>query len=238
MKRALVEFLAIVILIIGTTVSAYAENEITLPAGLEFGMDFSEATAVSQYTPKDASQFEKMESYINARGFGVLNYLKGKAIIGGLDAEVYVFFDENGLKQIEYLLYDEKSSDSNIEESAKEIFNTVESGLTTAYGVPVPEEVGIHRYTQPTVFHCDYDDSPYHISRMIFKSDGDTVRVVNLANGSSVYINNLCGTDSYMTSRGGVTNIINSYSQTYCRLLYTYYDFQIDTSGNSNSVDF
>lgn len=239
MKRMLVILLTIVLSIISIAVSACAENEITLPAGLEFGMDFAKATAVSQYSPKDALESKMMESYVNARGFSSYDYLVGEAIIGGLEAEVYVFFDENGLKQIEYLLYNEKTSNSNAEvESAKEIFNTVESGLTTTYGNPVPEEEGIHQYTQPGLFYCDYDDTPYHFSRLIQKSYGDTVRIAKLANGGSVYINNLCGVENFMKSSGKITNVVGKYSFAYSRLLYTYYDFQIDSSENSTSVGF
>lgn len=239
MKRMLAILLTIVLSIISIAVSACAENEITLPAGLEFGMDYAEATAVSHYSPQNASESKKMEGYVNARGFSSYDYLVGEATIGGLEAEVYVFFDENGLKQIEYLLYDEKLSDSNAEkESAKEIFNIVESGLTTTYGEPVSEEEGIHQYTQPIIFNCDYDSAPNHTSRQILKSFGDTVRIVKLANGGSVYINNLCGVENFLTSSGRVTNIVGRYSSAYSRLMYTYYDFQIDSSGNSSSVGF
>lgn len=239
MKRILVILLTIVLSIISIAVSACAENEITLPAGLKFGMDYAEATAVSHYSPQNASESPKMESYVNARGFSSYDYLVGEATIGGLDAEVYVFFDENGLKQIEYLLYDEKISDSNAEEeSAKEIFYIVESGLTTTYGEPVSEEEGIHQYTQPKLFHCGYDSTLFSTSREIQKSFGDTVRIVKLANGGSVYINNLCGKDNFWSFSGRITNTVEKYSRAYSRLMYTYYDFQIDSSGNSSSVGF
>ena len=238
MKKLL---LMILLMVMGITpVSTLAESEITLPAGLEFGMDFAEATAVSHYTPKNAQDYAKMEAYVSGKGFNVYDYLQGTATIGGMDAEVYVFFDEVGLKQIEYQLYDKKLSDGDPErDEAKESFDAVEAGLTAVYGDPVSEELGTHQYTQPELFHCDYDSSPLRFLHSIFKSDGHTVRIVTLSNGGSVYIDNLCGMDQLLCIKEDY-QVVDFQSRTgmYNRLIYTYYDFQVDSGSNSTSVGF
>lgn len=238
MKKLLLMALLLTMTVVSA--SAFAEGEITLPAGLEFGMDFAEATAVSHYTPKNAQDYAKMEAYISGKGFSVYDYLQGEATIGGMDADVYVFFDEAGLKQIEYQLYDKKLSDGEPERAeAKESFDAVEIGLTAVYGDPVSEEQGTHQYTQPELFHCDYDSSPLRFLHSIFKSDGHTARIATLSTGCSVYIDNLCGMDQLLCMNENY-QVVDFQSRTgmYNRLIYTYYDFQVDTTSNSTSVGF
>ena len=86
--------LVLLVVMLMTNMAAFAENEIALPAGLEFGMSIDEAVAISGFKKSEASYW--WADQIDRMGFSEKAYISGKATIGGYEADVHCFFDDEG----------------------------------------------------------------------------------------------------------------------------------------------
>ena len=117
---------------------SFAEStDITLIAGLEFGMDYNEAMIVSGYR-----NFEMSSSFLSDRSqFGITNanYLEGSGMIGGYDADIKVYFDtDNKLVQVVYELESSETTSFNDAKERpninKEAYDAIEETLDSIYG--------------------------------------------------------------------------------------------------------
>lgn len=221
--KKLVSLFLIICILIGSVAFAFAENNITLPGGLAFGMSISEATSVSGYrrdTASDGPWYEMIKAY----GFSDIDMLIGESMIGGLDAYVYAFFDDNKLVQI---MYNIQFDNDEIEASAMESVASVSKSLSSKYGECLDKEYSKHLHSP----HSSFDKSVGNDSQLISDSEIDTW-LIKLDNGGSIYIDNYPVTLIYDNKY-----MLGVY---YRHLLgYTYYDFQVDTTTpRSNGVDF
>ena len=203
-------------------VTALAEGEIVLPAGLKFSLSLDEAVAISGYDKRNGTAWVAVQ--MQEMGFPVTEYIFGKATIGGYEAYVSGFFDVAGLKQVEYELLIDQSS----EEAAKAECKKIAEKLTEKYGACVDEDKAQHQYSP--VSSVMYKNKYVDYRRIGFSALNTWMVPVN--DGGSIYI------DLYY-----ITEWIDEtmkYSIKYpIYITYTYYDFQVDTTEKiSTSVDF
>ena len=162
---------------------AIADTEIVLPNGLQFGMTLTEAIAISGYGKGDRAPIT--DARLTAMGFDC-DYLVGQASIGGHQASVKVFFDENYLRQIIYILasVDRKGSDSGVSETIEASWVSVGDALKQKYGQP--QETS-HQYKNSFVEYSFYSgNSKRKETDHAYPKEGF---VVNVSDGS-VYIDN------------------------------------------------
>lgn len=166
---------------------AFAEQEapdITLIAGLKFGMTFEEAQKTSGYDAKDMKDYDA-NAYAQ---FGITNihYLQGKGNIGGYDSTVYVYFDsDNKLVQVVYRLGVETFDylPESVEESEvlQSEYVAVEGTLQKIYGdttdrqYPVTKRHGFFK-VDASILVFNYSDYDYS-ARMKLQSDGNSVLI-------------------------------------------------------------
>lgn len=227
MKKIVVLLLLITCLFSGTA----SAEEITLPNGLQFGMDISEAVAVSSYQRSQLTDSDK--TYYKAYGFSFLDdCITQKVVIGGIEAEMLVLFDMSGLRQIRYRFLREevdKSQANKPGESIKNSHKTVEDSLQQKYGDTLDPVQNRHMYMPPVgqyvswsytgyIFGVKYDFS-YTATALL-----PTLRIVKMDDGSSVCI------DNYVKAQ---TNGVQ-----YHELTYTYYDFMVNNNNQTNSIGF
>lgn len=121
--------------------TAEGAGDITLIAGLEFGMDRQTAVATSGYQTCTAS--DKERDILDANGIGTTTYLKGSGSIGGYPATVYVYFNQNDqLVQVVYYFnegtrtHNSKGDGVTAEKETLFLseFNAIETSLTSVYG--------------------------------------------------------------------------------------------------------
>lgn len=232
--------LLLLILILFTSTLALADNEIVLPAGLEFGMSISEATAVSGYTKKTANEGTEEKSEMVAIGFNEATYLSGEATIGGFPATVTVYFHDNRLTQIRYLFKYVNRSGSDKGDSPEIVtsYNDVESALESQYGASLNSKDATHEFAiRGASFEYEYKSSDGKTTFSIWAPIKKvSVRTIDLSDGGCVYIDNYMQGWTKSQTPGTILN--NAYRQ-YHFLTYTYYDFQLQNDDNkTNSVGF
>lgn len=217
MKRIISVVLFVTLLMI--SVGAIAENEITLPAGLKFGMSMDEAVATSGFVKSEGGHW--FGAQIDKMGFSNKAYISGKATIGGYEAEVRCYFDDAGLKQIEYKI----ESDLADESKAKTECDTIQASLADKYGNPVERDKAQHQYSPAGL--VTYKDNSYDYQRIGF--DDNATWVISTEDGGSVYIDQY-----YIFEFLEMKNV--SFSINYPLFLtYTYYDFQVDATSEINT---
>lgn len=185
MRRFICIIISLAILCsIGSTFAEQEVPDITLIAGLKYGMTFDEAQKISGYDAKDMQYYEA-NAY---EQFGIANthFLEGKGNIGGYDALVKVYFDsDNKLIQVVYQLGIE--SFDNLPESVEESevlqsdYVAVEDSLQKIYGdttdreYPVTKKHGFFKMDASILVfnYLDYDYS----ARMKRQSDGNSVLI-------------------------------------------------------------
>lgn len=215
--------LVLLVAMMMTSMVAVAESEITLPAGLEFGMSIDEAVAISGFTKSESSYW--WADQIERMGFSNKAYISGKATIGGYAAEVRCFFDDTGLKQIEY----EIEANPDDETTAKAECDNIQASLAGKYGDPVEQDKAQHQYSPVGI--VSFKNDFYDYQRIGF--DKNATWVVSMEDGGSIYI------DQYHINEFlSMKNVSMEFSYP-IYITYTYYDFQIDTTTETNtSVDF
>ncbi len=185
MKRLIGTLLCLVLFItMGTAVAEKGTKDVTLIAGLQFGMTFEEAQKVSGYDAKEMKSYH-IADYAE---FGIVNshYLQGKGTIGGYSATVKVFFDaDNKLVQVFYGIGAESFDGlpESVEDSdvLKSEYAAVEENLQNIYGdttdrkYPVTTRHGFHQMNA-SILVFNYSDYDYS-ARMIPQSDGNSVLI-------------------------------------------------------------
>lgn len=231
MRKILGLVMSLIVLVAIVSV-AVAEDELVLPNGLKFGMSLSEASAVSGYTKGDRSEIH--DAQMAVIGFDC-DYLTGRATIGGHEAWIEVFFENNYLRQIRYNLasVDRKGSDSGVNEKIQASWDSVGDALIEKYGQP--QETS-HQFKNSFVEYSfgsgknQRKETDYASPKQGF--------VVNV-NGGSVYIDNYVVERMNSANTGSAWDLADTYYYQNHYLLYTFYDFQIDTNTEmNNSVDF
>ena len=204
------------------SMTALAENEINLPAGLKFGISLDEGVAVSGYDKRQGSAW--VDEQIKAMGFPVAELIYGQATIGGYEAVVSGFFDLNGLKQVEY----ELTIDQTSEETTKAECDKIKQTLINKYGDCAAEANSQHQYSP--VSSVMYKNKYVDYRRIGYNNL--STWIVPLNDGGSVYI------DLYYINEW--ISETTKYGMKYpLYITYTYYDFQIDTTEEvTTSVDF
>ena len=215
--------LILLVAMLMTNMVAIAENEITLPAGLEFGMSLDEAVAISGFQKSEGSYWWKAQ--IERMGFPVKSYIAGDATIGGYKATVHCFFDESGLKQIEYVI-DVMPDD---ETTARAECDKIQSLLSNKYGSPVERDRAKHQYSPAGM--VTFKNDIYDYQRIGF--DKEATWIVPVTEGGSIYI------DQYHINEVLIIQKVDFTFSYPLYITYTYYDFQIDTTTEVNTaVDF
>ena len=231
MKKGL--FLISMLLVLMFT-SAFADTQITFPNGLKFGMTFDEAVAVSGYSIND---FDIHKAEIKGYGMNSNAYINGRAVVGGKDVGVEVYFNDNKLAKIIYTIFykenTEKHADysGSIKESgAIESYYELEEKLYKKYGPELDSEKSKHAFQG---LFLDYKWTVSGKNYEIMHIDNDrTTRKVNTEDGGCIYIDNYT-TASVRTENGG-----NAIWREYHCVAYTYYDFQINDDVLNAETDF
>lgn len=215
--------LVLLVVMLMTNMAAFAENEIALPAGLEFGMSIDEAVAISGFKKSEASYW--WADQIDRMGFSEKAYISGKATIGGYEADVHCFFDDEGLKQVEYKI----TVNPDDETTAKAECDKIQASLSSKYGEPVERDKAQHQYSPAGI--VSYKDNFYDYQRIGF--DKNATWIVSMEDGGSIYI------DQYHINEFLEMKNVSMALSYPLYITYTYYDFQIDTTSEVNtSVDF
>lgn len=133
MKKSVSLIMSIMILLLSTA-SCFAEAPtITLPLNLQFNMPLELAIIASGCEKKTVPADNDLYYYlarIGGLGFD-RNYFKIPHVtIGGYDAEMYVYFQDGKLKQIEYHI---SVSDSSLD-ACKSSYLEVDPALASIYG--------------------------------------------------------------------------------------------------------
>ncbi len=233
MKKIIAAFLLVVLLL--TFTSAFSESEITLPAGLRFGMTYDEALSVSGF--REGYEYDWQQSMLKARGFNSTRYLFSRDVsIGGNKAEEFdVFFQDSVLVQVEYVLMDKKIplTTKGFIPELTESFEKIDTILESKYGPALKdEECKSHRFRAGTLRYEWYADG----TRQRFGLDSPyrKTRLLNLQSGGCVFIDNYAG--DYLV---GLTNDLTSNDAFAMHTVtYTYYDFQPTDWQENMSVDF
>lgn len=236
--KKIIGMILMVVILFSTTIlvlpsrAAIAENEINLPNGLQFGMSLSEATAVSGY--RQDSDSSTHDALMTAMGFDC-DYLYGFATIGGYEASIEIYFENDYLRQIRYNLGGAKgsSSASDINEELEASWISVGDALKGKYGQP---QESSHQFKNSSVMYS-FGSGKYKRKEWDYIQSGEEF-VVNI-NGGSVYIDNNIVNRSDTADTGSLYDLLdtNYYQNHY--LTYTFYDFQVDSNTEkSNSVDF
>ena len=126
--------LVLLVAMMMTSMVAIAESDITLPAGLEFGMSIDKAVAISGFEKSEGSYW--WGAQIEEMGFSEKAYISGTATIGGYEAQVHCFFDDEGLKQVEYKI----TVNPDDETTAKAECDKIQASLSSKYGEPVERD--------------------------------------------------------------------------------------------------
>ena len=215
--------LVLLVVMLMTNMAAFAENEIALPAGLEFGMAIDEAVAVSGFKKNEGSYW--WADQVRRMGFSSKAYISGKATIGGYEADVHCFFDDEGLKQVEYKI----TVNPDDETTAKAECDKIQASLSSKYGEPVERDKAQHQYSPAGI--VSYKDNFYDYQRIGF--DKNATWIVSMEDGGSIYI------DQYHINEFLEMKNVSMALSYPLYITYTYYDFQIDTTSEVNtSVDF
>lgn len=236
--KKIIGMLLMITILFSTTIlilpsrAAIAENEISLPNGLQFGMSLSEATAVSGYRQDKNSPIH--DAMMTAMGFDC-DYLYGIATIGGYEASIEIYFENDYLRQIRYNLGGAKrsSSVSDINEEIEASWISVGDALKEKYGQP---QESSHQFKNSSVTYS-FGSGENKREEWDYIQSGEEF-VVNV-NGGSVYIDNNIVNGSNTADTGSLYDLLdtNYYQNHY--LTYTFYDFQVDSNTEkSNSVDF
>lgn len=218
MMKKIISFILLTVLLMVSAV-AIAENEITLPAGLKFGMSMDEAVATSGFTKSEGGYW--FGAQIEQMGFSNKAYISGKATIGGYEAEVCCYFDDTGLKQIEYKI----EADLTDENKAKTECDTIQASLASKYGDPVEKDKAKHQYSPAAI--VTYKNSFYDYQRIGFGENATWV--VPEEDGGSIYIDQY-----YINEFLEIKNVSIDFKYP-LYLTYTYYDFQVDTTTETNT---
>lgn len=220
--------IVLLLLIVLSSSIAYAEN-ISLPAGLKFGMSISEAVAVSGFSKSSLPAY--LENYIDARDlFFMDECISGEVSIGGLDAQMTALFDLSGLKQVKYsFITGKRTESSGIDDEIMQNYTFVEDSLQQKYGEGLNPSVNKHMY-MPLIDEA----MEYPFTYTLFGnrtttwekvySLSPTLRLISCEDGSSVYI------DHYVQVRSDKYGDMQTHY-----LTYTYYDFSVDTNVNTNT---
>lgn len=215
--------LVLLVAMMMTSMVAIAESDITLPAGLEFGMSIDKAVAISGFEKSEGSYW--WGAQIEQMGFSEKAYISGTATIGGYEAQVRCFFDDTGLKQIEY----EIKANPDDETTAKAECDNIQASLAGKYGDPVEQDKAQHQYSPVGI--VSFKDGFYDYQRIGF--DKNATWIVSMEDGGSIYIDQYHINEFLEMKNGSMGFSYPLY------ITYTYYDFQIDTTTETNtSVDF
>lgn len=215
--------LVLLVAMMMTSMVAIAESDITLPAGLEFGMSIDKAVAISGFEKSEGSYW--WGAQIEQMGFSEKAYISGTATIGGYEAQVCCFFDDTGLKQIEY----EIKANPDDETTAKAECDNIQASLAGKYGDPVEQDKAQHQYSPVGI--VSFEDGFYDYQRIGF--DKNATWIVSMEDGGSIYIDQY-HINEFLSVKN--SSMVFSYP---IYITYTYYDFQIDTTTETNtSVDF
>lgn len=215
--------LVLLVAMMMTSMVAIAESDITLPAGLEFGMSIDKAVAISGFEKSEGSYW--WGAQIEEMGFSEKAYISGTATIGGYEAQVHCFFDDEGLKQVEYKI----TVNPDDETTAKAECDKIKASLSSKYGEPVERDKAQHQYSPAGI--VSYKDNFYDYQRIGF--DKNATWIVSMEDGGSIYIDQYHINEFLEMKNGSMGFSYPLY------ITYTYYDFQIDTTTETNtSVDF
>lgn len=224
--KKIIGFLLLV-LIVTTSALALADDEIVLPYGLEFGMSYSEALAVSNF--QEGENHADMVR-IEALGLNQAAYLiQSEVEIGEYESFLYVYFHDNGVKQLWY------SIGRAIDADGDDVYQSIENTLTERHGASLDPENITHEFA----LHNDDSGIALHYivprdvapTENTFRILDSSVRRVNLSSGGCVYINHY-NTQHEVTA--GVYDFILSQNL----ITYTYYDSPFSDDSDTASADF
>lgn len=218
-------------------VVAHAEGDIQLIAGLEFGMDINQASAVSKYEIVEEANEWRASFLKDVIGLDNTAYIVGQGTIGGYECCVVGNFDALGrLVQVMYFFDKEafefsvESENSTYRETYSQQYKKVETALIAQYAEGAGLEDALNLTVGiPNVYATDTINF-YKTATHKFFNHEYAQRLVSQSDETTVVINHVMMERemTYGSSRSEYAHI----------LVYTYYDFPVGQEEQSYSVGF
>lgn len=240
--KKIIGILAIIMLIM-TSVTVHAEDEIQLIAGLKFGMDKDRAVSISKYELCVEPVAWQVSFLKNIMGLSNTDYVAGFGEIGGYESTVVGTFDEFGqLKQVIYFANNESNKQHNnphtgwfyedntrlLAETYGTYYEQSEAALSQRYGKGNGKDDAIDFSVRLTTYSDNI--TFYNSTSHQYIAHKYSQRVVNQPDNTTVVIEHAV-VERILTS-GEVD------SQFAHMVIYTYYDFPVGQEEHSNSIGF